>query len=144
MGVGLYPPPNNDTGWVSFSGVATYSNNFVFNTGSYRKYGNRIAISAVALLPKGATTADDPPSIGPTTSTGTHSGNLAGDPVLLTMPVGFRPAATQVITLDASFGTWTGRLVAGGTLAIYDGPPGATIAPGEFVTWSADYILAGM
>jgi hypothetical protein len=139
MGASLYPPTKNDTGWLSFGSLPgiTYSNGFSYSSGSYRLYDNRMAFSVVVKL-------SDTASAIPTTATGVGSGNVVGDPVIFTLPVGYRPSSVQVLLLDASLGGYSGRLQVAGTLGIYDGPTGASISPGDFITMSADYILLGM
>jgi hypothetical protein len=75
------------------------------------------------------------------TITGGSSGNI-NDVLAVTLPSGWRPAATIVEAFDKT-GTATGDVVIGsdGTCTLKTLMPTATIASGDAVTFSATYVL---
>lgn len=77
---------------------------------------------------------------GPTNSSGVHAGNLAGDPVMVTIPTAYAPPVVTPVLLSSSFGSWGGRVQPSGNVMIYDGPPGATLSDGDFVTMRASWL----
>lgn len=80
---------------------------------------------------------------GPTSGSGIHAGNLAGDPVMLTIPTAYTPPVVTPVLVSSSFGSWGGRVLAGGEVRLYDGPPGATLSDGDFLTIRASWLRPG-
>ncbi|WMI33345.1 hypothetical protein SEA_PROVOLONE_24 [Streptomyces phage Provolone] len=135
MGVGLYPPPSNDTGWLNgvslgWTGSASYNLQNV----DVRRIGSVVHAHGYGRMLAG---------LGPTTATGIHAGNLVGDPVIMSIPAAWRPAQTVVFNMDSSFGNWGVRIV-GGTVGIYDGPPAAALEVNDFLTFSINYVAVGL
>lgn len=106
-----------------------------FSVGSFsgRKMGNLCQVGGV-LTRTGA-------ALGPTTATGIHAGNLAGDPELCTLPSGYRPDTTIIITISTSWGTYGARVTPDGKITIYDGPPDASISTNDNITFSAMFFV---
>lgn len=76
-----------------------------------------------------------------TTASGAHAGNLVGDPLVCTIPAGYRPANTQAVIGSSSFGSWGVRINTDGTCNLFDGPPGACIDVTENLTITASYFI---
>lgn len=81
--------------------------------------------------------------LGPTSDGNIHAGNLAGDPVVLSIPAAYAPPVTTPVLISSSFGSWGGRVLPGGEVRIYDGPPGATLSDGDFVTVRGNWLRHG-
>ena len=115
----------SDSGWVTTGFTASPS--FSVTLAQVRRVG--LTVHFAALLT--ATT-----DFGPTNdSSNIHAGNLAGDPVLITLPSGFRPSAGSVPTMvSASFGSWGARILSSGAVSLLDGPPGAMLSNGDNLT----------
>ena len=106
-----------------------------FSVGSFtgRKMGDLCQVGGV-LTRTGA-------DLGPTTGTGIHAGNLAGDPLMCTLPAGYRPDTTIPVMLTTSFGTWGARITTDGKITIYDGPPDASISTSDNITFGTMFFI---
>lgn len=108
----------------------TVGTNFTLVSAWVRKTGG--AVDFFAQLTASA-------DFGPTTPSNIHAGNLAGDPIILTIPAAYAPPVQTPVLVSSSFGSWGGRVQTDGKVQIYDGPPDATLSDGDFVTIHANW-----
>lgn len=130
MGVGIYPPSGNDTGWVTGTSIGvTMATGWSYSSMNLRKLGPIAYASGVINVDTTMAAA---------AASGAHAGNLS-DTLICTLPVGWRPAVDVMLSLSSNFGGWGGRLYSTGGLFILDGAPQAVLDSTQQINFYATY-----
>jgi hypothetical protein len=118
-----------DSGWVTV-GFGS-SSNFDIVSAKVRRLGAdcELRIQMAGEINMVPTTGDE------------HAGNITGDPLILTVPSGFRPAQNVGGMWDSGFNYGLCRLYTDGSLKVLAGLPTSLFAIGEPLNVSMRYLL---